>query len=112
VSIARALTPSARGELEITSVHEEYLRSGRLHVTLLPRGTAWLDTGTFDTMVQASEFIRVMEERQGLKVGCLEEIAWRNGWISDDDLRGHGDALAKSGYGRYLHALLDAEQRR
>jgi glucose-1-phosphate thymidylyltransferase len=112
VSIARELTPSARGELEITSVHEEYLRSGRLHVTLLPRGTAWLDTGTFDTMVQASEFIRVMEERQGLKVGCLEEIAWRNGWINDDDLRGHGDALAKSGYGRYLHALLDAEQRR
>src|SRR3954453_18164856 len=111
VSIARDLTPSARGELEITSVHEEYLRAGKLHVTLLPRGTAWLDTGTFDTMVQASEFIRVMEERQGLKVGCLEEIAWRNGWITDDDLRGHGDALAKSGYGRYLHALLDAENR-
>src|SRR3954470_20721065 len=111
VSIAGDLKPSARGELEITSVHEEYLRAGRLHVTVLPRGTAWLDTGTFDTMVQASEFIRVMEERQGLKVGCLEEIAWRNGWIPDDDLCGHGDALAKSGYGRYLHALLDAENR-
>jgi len=111
VSIARDLTPSARGELEITSVHEEYLRAGKLHVTLLPRGTAWLDTGTFDTMVQASEFIRVIEERQGLKVGCLEEIAWRNGWIGDDDLRSLGDSLAKSGYGGYLHALLDAEGR-
>src|SRR4051794_12384572 len=109
VSIARDLEPSARGELEITSVHEEYLRAGRLHVTVLPRGTAWLDTGTFDTMVQASEFIRVMEERQGLKVGCPEEVAWRNGWISDDQLRAHGDALAKSGYGGYLHGLLDAE---
>ena len=111
VGIARELTPSARGELEITSVHEEYLRAGKLHVTVLPRGTAWLDTGTFDTMVQASEFIRVIEERQGLKVGCLEEIAWRNGWITDDELRAQGDALAKSGYGGYLHALLDAEDR-
>ncbi|HET7530949.1 MAG TPA: glucose-1-phosphate thymidylyltransferase RfbA [Mycobacteriales bacterium] len=111
VSIAQGLTPSARGELEITSVHEAYLRAGKLHVTLLPRGTAWLDTGTFDTMVQASEFIRVVEERQGLKVGCLEEIAWRNGWITDADLRGHADDLAKSGYGGYLHALLDAEGR-
>jgi glucose-1-phosphate thymidylyltransferase len=111
VSIARDLKPSARGELEITSVHERYLQEGRLHVTLLPRGTAWLDTGTFDTMVQAAEFIRVMEERQGLKVGCLEEIAWRNGWIGDDDLQKHGDDLAKSGYGRYLHALLETEPR-
>src|SRR3954453_7390358 len=111
VSIARELSPSARGELEITAVHEEYLRAGKLHVTVLPRGTAWLDTGTFGTMVQASEFIRVIEERQGLKVGCLEEIAWRSGWITDDELRAHGDALAKSGYGRYLHALLDAENR-
>jgi glucose-1-phosphate thymidylyltransferase len=112
VSIARDLKPSARGELEITTVHEEYLRAGRLHVTVLPRGTAWLDTGTFDTMVQASEFIRVTEQRQGLKVGCLEEVAWRNGWITDDDLRGHGDALAKSGYGGYLHGLLDSGTRR
>jgi glucose-1-phosphate thymidylyltransferase len=110
VSIAKTLTPSARGELEITSVHDEYLRAGKLHVTLLPRGTAWLDTGTFDTMVQASEFIRVVEERQGLKVGCLEEIAWRNGWISDSELRDHGDALMKSGYGSYLHSLLEAER--
>jgi glucose-1-phosphate thymidylyltransferase len=112
VAIAKGLTPSARGELEITSVQEEYLRAGKLHVTLLPRGTAWLDTGTFDTMVQASEFIRVVEERQGLKVGCLEEIAWRNGWISDDELRAHGDALVKSGYGGYLHTLLETETRR
>src|SRR4051794_28163165 len=111
VGIARGLTPSARGELEITSVQEEYLRAGKLHVTLLPRGTAWLDTGTFDTMVQASEFIRVVEERQGLKVGCLEEIAWRNGWMSDDELRAQGDELAKSGYGAYLHDLLEAEAR-
>jgi glucose-1-phosphate thymidylyltransferase len=111
VSIARDLKPSARGELEITSVHEEYLKVGRLHVTLLPRGTAWLDTGTFDTMVQASEFIRVMEERQGLKVGCVEEIAWRNGWIGDEDLRSHADDLVKSGYGRYLHTLLELEAR-
>ena len=111
VAIAKDLTPSARGELEITSVHEEYLKSGRLRVTLLPRGTAWLDTGTFDTMVQASEFIRVMEQRQGLKVGCPEEIAWRNGWISDDQLREHGEALTKSGYGDYLLGLLDTEKR-
>jgi glucose-1-phosphate thymidylyltransferase len=111
VSIARELTPSGRGELEITSVHEEYLRAGKLHVTVLPRGTAWLDTGTFGTMVQASEFIRVIEERQGMKVGCLEEIAWRSGWITDDELRAHGDALVKSGYGAYLHALLDATSR-
>jgi glucose-1-phosphate thymidylyltransferase len=111
VAIASDLKPSARGELEITSVHERYLQEGRLHVTLLPRGTAWLDTGTFDTMVQAAEFIRVMEERQGLKVGCLEEIAWRNGWISDDDLHKHGDDLAKSGYGSYLLALLETEPR-
>ncbi|HET6816553.1 MAG TPA: glucose-1-phosphate thymidylyltransferase RfbA [Mycobacteriales bacterium] len=111
IAIARDLTPSARGELEITSVHEEYLRAGRLHVTLLPRGTAWLDTGTFDTMVQAAEFIRVMEERQGLKIGCLEEIAWHNGWISDDELQKHADDLAKSGYGRYLLGLLEIDPR-
>jgi glucose-1-phosphate thymidylyltransferase len=109
VAIARGLKPSARGELEITAVHEEYRKAGRLTATLLPRGTAWLDTGTFGTLVQASEFIRVMEERQGLKIGCVEEIAWRNGWIGDDDLRAHGDELAKSGYGRYLHTLLELD---
>jgi glucose-1-phosphate thymidylyltransferase len=106
VAIAKGLTPSARGELEVTSVHQEYLSQGRLHVTLLPRGTAWLDTGTFGTLVQAAEFVRVIEERQGQKVGCPEEVAWRNGWISDEELSRHADELAKSGYGDYLRTLL------
>ena len=106
VAIAENLKPSDRGELEITSVHQEYLARGRLHVTLLPRGTAWLDTGTFGTLVQAAEFVRVIEERQGQKVGCPEEVAWRNGWISDDDLERHAKDLAKSGYGDYLRTLL------
>ncbi|MDQ1704012.1 MAG: glucose-phosphate thymidylyltransferase [Frankiaceae bacterium] len=108
VEIAGGLAPSPRGELEITSVHEVYLQRGALHVTVLPRGTAWLDTGTFTTLVQAAEFVRVMEERQGLKVGCPEEIAWRNRWISDDELSRHAADLAKSGYGDYLAALLAA----
>jgi len=106
VAIAKEMKPSPRGELEITSVHEVYLGQGRLHVTLLPRGTAWLDTGTFTTLVQAAEFVRVLEERQGLKVGCPEEVAWRNGWITDADLERHADEQMKSGYGAYLHALL------
>ena len=106
VSIAAGVAPSARGELEITSVHQEFLAQGRLHVTLLPRGTAWLDTGTFGTLVQAAEFVRVIEERQGQKVGCPEEVAWRNGWISDAELARHADELAKSGYGDYLRSLL------
>ena len=106
VAIARDLRPSARGELEITDVHRVYLEQRRLHVTLLPRGTAWLDTGTFTTLVQAAEFVRVLEERQGLKVGCPEEVAWRNGWIDDAALERHADDLAKSGYGAYLRTLL------
>ena len=106
VAIARDLKPSARGELEITDVHRVYLDQNRLHVTLLPRGTAWLDTGTFTTLVQAAEFVRVLEERQGLKVGCPEEVAWRNGWIDDAALERHADELAKSGYGAYLRTLL------
>jgi glucose-1-phosphate thymidylyltransferase len=106
VEIARNLEPSARGELEITAVHEVYLSQGRLRVTVLPRGTAWLDTGTFATLVQAAEFVRVIEERQGLKVGCPEEIAWRNGWIDDAELERHADDLMKSGYGAYLKTLL------
>ena len=106
VEIASSLQPSARGELEITAVNERYLRDGRLRVSLLPRGTAWLDTGTFVTMMQAAEFVRVIEERQGLKISCPEEIAWRNGWISDDELASHAQSLEKSGYGDYLRRLL------
>jgi glucose-1-phosphate thymidylyltransferase len=106
VEIARSLAPSARGELEITAVNEAFRRQGRLQVSVLPRGTAWLDTGTFSSLVQASEFVRVVEERQGQKIGCPEEIAWRNGWISDDQLNVHADVLSKSGYGDYLLSLL------
>jgi len=107
VRIAEKLEPSARGELEITAVNEEYLRQGRLDVTVLDRGTAWLDTGTFQSMVQASEYVRVIEERQGFKIGCVEEVAWRLGFISDDELRELAGPLMKSGYGEYLVRLLD-----
>ena len=107
VEIARSITPSARGELEISSVNEEYLRRGALSVTVLDRGTAWLDTGTVDTLMAAGEFVRVVEQRQGLKVGCVEEIAWREGYIDDDQLRRLAEPLVKSGYGDYLLGLLD-----
>jgi glucose-1-phosphate thymidylyltransferase len=107
VEITRALRPSARGELEITAVNEAYLRRGELAVTLLDRGTAWLDTGTFDSLVQAAEFVRVIEQRQGLKIGCVEEAAWRAGFIDDAALRTLAEPLTKSGYGDYLLDLLE-----
>jgi glucose-1-phosphate thymidylyltransferase len=106
VHIVKNLVPSARGELEITAVNEEYLRRRQLAVSVLDRGTAWLDTGTFASLVQASEFVRVIEERQGLKIGCVEEAAWRAGWISDDRLRALAEPLTRSGYGDYLLRLL------
>ncbi len=107
VDIARSLRPSARGELEITAVNEAYLRQGRLRVTVLPRGTAWLDTGTFEGLMESAQFVHVVGERQGLKIGCVEEIAWRNGWIDDGELEGLARPLEKSGYGEYLRRLLD-----
>lgn len=107
VEIARGLRPSGRGELEITAVNEAYLRRHGLRVTVLDRGTAWLDTGTFGLLVQASEFVRVIEERQGLKIGCIEEAAWRAGLIDDAQLRLLAGPLVHSGYGTYLLQLLD-----
>jgi glucose-1-phosphate thymidylyltransferase len=107
VEVARGIRPSARGELEITDVNEHYRREGRLSVTVLPRGTAWLDTGTFDSLQDAGAFVRTLEDRQGLKVGCVEEVAWRNGWIDDDALRALAGPLERSGYGRHLHGLID-----
>ncbi|MFK3671638.1 glucose-1-phosphate thymidylyltransferase RfbA [Leifsonia aquatica] len=108
VEIAKTITPSARGELEISTVNERYLEAGTLQVQVLDRGTAWLDTGTFESMMQASEYVRVIEDRQGFKVGCIEEIAWRAGWIDDAQLRALAQPLVKSGYGTYLNDLLDA----
>ncbi|MEV4993539.1 glucose-1-phosphate thymidylyltransferase RfbA [Streptomyces niveus] len=106
LDVARGLVPSRRGELEITAVNETYLKWGQLRVTTLDRGTAWLDTGTFASLVQASEYVRVVEERQGLKIGCVEEVAWRCGFIGNDQLRDLSRPLLKSGYGRYLLDLL------
>lgn len=106
VGIAKNITPSARGELEISSVNEQYLKQGNLKVHVLDRGTAWLDTGTFESMMQASEYVRVIEDRQGFKIGCIEEIAWRAGWIDDTQLADLAAPLVKSGYGQYLQYLL------
>ena len=107
IEIARGLAPSARGEYEITDVNRAYLERGRLSVDVLPRGTAWLDTGTFDDMIGAGDFVRTMEHRTGQKIGAPEEIAWRRGFIDDDGLRSRAERLVKSGYGRYLLDLLE-----
>lgn len=108
LEIARGIRPSARGELEITDVNLAYLNSGKLKVEQLPRGMAWLDTGTHDSLLDASHFIQTLERRQGLRVGCPEEVAWRAGWIDDGQLESLGQSLTKSGYGGYLLGLLEA----
>lgn len=106
VEYARQIKPSPRGELEITDLNRVYLEQGKLKVEVLPRGTAWLDTGTFDSLADATNFIRTVQSRQGLSVGCPEEIAWRHGWLSDEQLREIATPLTKSGYGSYLLGLL------
>lgn len=106
VEYARQIKPSPRGELEITDLNRVYLEQGKLKVEVLPRGTAWLDTGTFDSLADATNFIRTVQSRQGLSVGCPEEIAWRRGWLSDEQLRDIATPLVKSGYGSYLLGLL------
>lgn len=109
VAIAKDLRPSARGEYEITDINRIYLQQGMLSVEVLPRGTAWLDTGTFDSLADATSFVRTVEARQGMKIGCPEEVAWRQGFIDDEGLRVRAAPLVKSGYGQYLLDLLDRE---
>jgi glucose-1-phosphate thymidylyltransferase len=110
VEISKNLKPSARGEYEITDVNKEYLKRGQLKVAILDRGTAWLDTGTFDSLSDASEFVRVIEKRQGTKIGCIEEIAYRMGFIDEKQLQQQADALIKSGYGNYLHKVIGTKR--
>lgn len=107
VEIAKNIEPSFRGELEITSVNEEYLKRGKLKVQTMDRGSAWLDTGTFESMNDAAEYIRVIEKRTGIKIGCIEEAAFKQGFINKDQLKVIADPLIKSGYGKYLHSLID-----
>ena len=102
IEIAKNLSPSARGEYEITDVNREYLRRNKLQVAKMTRGTAWLDTGTFPSLMQAGQYVQVIEERQGLKIGCIEEIAWRMGFITDEEVKTLAEPLRKSGYGEYL----------
>tara|TARA_B100000678_G_scaffold156159_1_gene130397 strand:- start:16 stop:888 length:873 start_codon:yes stop_codon:yes gene_type:complete len=111
VEIARNLQPSARGELEITDVNRAYLNAGKLQVEVLPRGTAWLDTGTFDDMLDAAEYVRTIERRTSMKIGAPEEVAWRRGFLSDDELAERAAKLVKSGYGSYLLGLLERGDR-
>lgn len=106
VEIAKNVEPSERGELEITAVNNVYLSQEQLHVEKLGRGFAWLDTGTHDSLLEASSYVQTIEHRQGLKVACLEEIGWRNGWLSDDELRQQGELLKKTQYGQYILSLL------
>lgn len=108
VAIAKSIKPSHRGELEITDINKVYLEKGKLEVGVLDRGTAWLDTGTFDSLIEAGEFIEVIEKRQGLKIGCIEEIAYRNGWINDEQMEKLATIYMKSGYGVYLKKLIGA----
>lgn len=107
IEIAKVLQPSARGEIEITDINNTYLKQGKLKVSLLDRGTAWLDTGTFTSLNQAAQFVQAIEERQGLKIGCIEEAAWRQGFINDAQLAKLADGLTKSGYGQYLLSLIN-----
>ena len=112
VEIAKTIRPSSRGELEITDVNQAYLEAGELNVQLMGRGFAWLDTGTHDSLMEAGQFVQTIEHRQGLKVACLEEIGFRNGWLSAERLQAQADALGATGYGQYLHRVLESEAAR